>query len=105
MKDFILASDQVSSLRLKHRMVREKRYADKLKAVILLGTGWTLKQVSEVLLLDEETLRSYVKKYLDGDITNLLSDNHSGNNPNKLLYNQKSELAEYLENNLHSVTQ
>jgi transposase len=105
MKDFILTSEQVSSLSLKHRMAREKRYADKLKAVILLGTGWSLKQVSEVLLLDEETLRSYVKKYLDGDVASLLSDKYSGNNANKLSDVQKSELTVYLENNLHSVTQ
>ena len=49
------------ALRSAHRAERNRRAAYKINAVILLGTGWTLAEVSEALLLDDETLRSYVE--------------------------------------------
>jgi hypothetical protein len=63
----------------------------------LLGISWPLKYVSEDLLLNEETLRAYVKKYLDGNIKNLLSNKYSVNNANKLSEEQNLELAEHLK--------
>jgi len=48
--------------------------AYKINVIILLGTGWKLKQA---LLLDDETLRSYVEKYRQGDVTELIATNYS----------------------------
>lgn len=59
---------EVSHLKLLHKKQKDKRAADNIKAIVLLGTGWTLLQVSEALLLDTEALRDYVKKYRDGKI-------------------------------------
>ena len=63
MKDFKLTSGQVAQLKRLHRMLSHRRDADKVKAVILPGTGWSVGQVAEALLLDEKTLRRYVRKY------------------------------------------
>ncbi|RDH43168.1 hypothetical protein [Zooshikella ganghwensis] len=48
----------------------------KINAVILLGSGWKLKQVKEALLIDDETLRSYVEKYRSGGVKKLLETNY-----------------------------
>jgi transposase len=106
MKDFVLDVHQITALRLAHKgaVKHNAKEAYRLNAVILLGTGWSLKSVSEALLLDEETLRTYVKKYLDGDIKNLLSTKHSGNNANKLSEEQKAELEVHLKENLSNLT-
>ena len=61
MSKFHLTPVQVQELRLAHRAERNRNAAYKINAVILLGTGWKLKAVKEALLLDDETLRSYVK--------------------------------------------
>ncbi len=78
MKDFLLNNDELVVLRAAHKVERNLRAAYKINAVILLGTGWTLKQVKEALLLDDETLRSYVEKYREGGIQKLIFTHHKG---------------------------
>ena len=63
MKGFYLSKKELKRLHLAHRQERNKRYAYKIHAIILLGTGYTLKKVKEVLFIDDETLRSYVDAY------------------------------------------
>ena len=60
MEEFTLSQQEIHTLRLAHRNVVKKRHADRIKAVILLGTGWSLNDVSVALLLDGDTLRRYV---------------------------------------------
>lgn len=78
MKGFTLTKEQVLALRVAHRAERNRHAAYKINAVILLGTGWKLKDVKQALLLDDETLRSYVEKYRTGGIEGLVSVNLQG---------------------------
>jgi len=57
MDDFQLTFQQITSLKALHRLQRDRRFADRIKAVVLLGSGWTVTQVAEVLLVDEKTIR------------------------------------------------
>jgi transposase len=77
-KNFQLRDEELEELRAAHRSSRDKRSAYRLNAVILLGGGWTSKQVSDALLIDESTLRSYVKRYRKGGVNKLLQDDYSG---------------------------
>lgn len=63
MNDYTLSQDELTQLRAAHVHAREKRYADRLKAVILLGSGWSAQQVAEALMMDPDTVRSYFKQY------------------------------------------
>lgn len=63
MNDYTLSQDELTQLRAAHVHAREKRYADRLKAVILLGSGWSAQQVAEALMIDPDTVRSYFKQY------------------------------------------
>jgi transposase len=101
MQGFELTPEQVSELRIAHRKEREKRPADKIKAVILLGTGWTLQQVSEALLLDEETLRTYVSKYKNGGLKKLLKTIYMGRIA-LLAEDEKIWLTAHVENNIYA---
>ena len=78
MKDFWLTNEELKELRTAHRAERNRNAAYKINAVILLGTGWKLKQVKDALLIDEETLRSYVEKYKSGGIGKLLETHSAG---------------------------
>ena len=60
-----------------------------------MGTGWTLAEVSEALLLDTETLRHYVAKYRDGKIEEVLQLNYTGRK-SRLTDEQKEELKTHL---------
>jgi len=51
MNDYNLLAIQIQELREAHRRSREKREADRIKAVILLATGWAAEDVAEALRL------------------------------------------------------
>ncbi|GAF90135.1 unnamed protein product, partial [marine sediment metagenome] len=51
--------------------------------------------VSEALLLDTETLRTYVKKYRDGGIEHVLKRNHKGS-VGRMTEDQKNDLKNHL---------
>jgi len=74
MKGFHLTDNELAKLRGAHRGAKRTNAnaAYKINAIILLGTGWKLKQVKQALLLDDETLRLYVEKYRQGDVTALI---------------------------------
>jgi len=49
-------------------------YGDRIKAVLLLDSGWATKKISEVLLFDEKTIRNYKKLYEEGGVDCLCCD-------------------------------
>ena len=100
MEGFTLSPSKVKQLKLLHKKQRDRRAADKIKAIVLLGTGWTLSSVSEALLLDTETLRSYVKKYREGKIDEVVKLKYEGRKSN-LSNEAKLELQTYLSKNTY----
>lgn len=99
MKDYELSSREIAELERRHRSLRDKRQADRVKAVIALSKGWSAAQVAEILLFDEKTSRQYFDRYQQGGIQALLDDNYSGVEP-KLDEHQMSELEGYLEEHI-----
>jgi transposase len=100
MHTFRLTDAELFELRVAHKEQSNKRAAYRINAVILLGSGWKLKQVKEALLLDDETLRSYVQKYTLGGVKGLLEINYSGRQ-NTLTGEQQAKLCAELETNIH----
>ena len=58
-----LTKKQRQDLRREHRQTRERRPADRIKAILLLDDGWTYEEIAEVLLLDDETIRRWENKF------------------------------------------
>ncbi len=77
MKDF-LTPEQVSSLRFEHRHLRDKKLADRIKALLSLNAGFDIAEVAHILLLDEVTLRRYVQKFQERGIPGLLEYHYHG---------------------------
>jgi hypothetical protein len=46
MMPFALSQDEISSLKRAYKATKKKREADRIKAIILLGTGWTIRAVA-----------------------------------------------------------
>lgn len=38
-----------------------RHHADRIKAILLLDSGWSYDKVAEALLLDDQTVRNYEK--------------------------------------------
>jgi hypothetical protein len=49
MNDCALWADKLAELRAVHPATRDKREADRVKAVVLPATGWSAEQVAEIL--------------------------------------------------------
>lgn len=103
MKDFWLTKEELKELRTAHRAERNRNTAYKINAVILLGTGWKLKQVKDALLIDDETLRSYVEKYKSGGLKKLAETNYQGRNCH-LNDTQIDQLRAELESKIYLTT-
>jgi len=82
-----------------HRSLRDKRQADRVKAVLALSKGWSPAQVAEILLFDEKTSRHYFERYQQGGSRALLDDNYCGAEP-KLDDQQIRQLESYLQAHL-----
>lgn len=106
MKGFTLPQEELEALRSAHRDAKRTNAnsAYKINSVILLGSGWTIKQVKKALLIDEETLRSYVEKYRMGGVNLLLLTKHKGRE-SRLIESQEKVLIQELEENIHLTTQ
>ena len=55
-----------------------RRYADRLRVILLLDQGWTYKKIAEALFLDEGTVGNYKKRYKLGGIEGLINDDYLG---------------------------
>lgn len=105
MKEFKLTAMELQELYAAHKAARCvcARDAYKINAIILLGSGWEIDEVATALLLDDETLRSYIKKYKAYGIEGILKTNYRGSEC-QLNEEQLCKLRKELDTNIHTVT-
>jgi len=94
----MLTDQQVIQLKSAHKQTREKRLADRIKAVLMLHSGFTYDQIKQALLLDEVTVRRYVKQYKGKGIDGLLEYRYQGGKA-RLTLIQETELKISLREN------
>jgi len=58
-----LTDDQRALLKAQHRLERDRRVCDRIKAVLLRDKGWPWKQIADTLLLSEDTIRNHISDY------------------------------------------
>lgn len=78
MDERLLPLPEIAKLKAAHRHAKTRREADRIKAVVLLGKGWTPAEVAEALLLDEDTVRNYLARYRRGGLQALREDGYVG---------------------------
>ncbi len=72
-----ISSDDLESLKQLHKKEKNKRRADRIKMILLLNKGFSQKEVSELLLLDEDTITTWKNKFQNRtDNESWLSDNY-----------------------------
>ena len=75
----------------------------KINAILLLGDGWTIQQVSAALFLSDETISKYKAAYRKGGIKKLLNTNYNGSKC-KLKRHQRRKLCKELNSNIYLTT-
>lgn len=92
MQGFLTDENRVA-LRTQHRQEKNRRTADRIKAVLLSDKGWTYRQISEALLIDEQTISRHVDEYKDNQKLTV----SSGGSMSKLDAVQTEALIAHLE--------
>jgi transposase len=100
MNKLTLTLAEIIALKQAHRACKDKRAADRIKAVYSLGMGFSVEDVVSILMLDEETLRNYVKRYQSGGINALITEHYLGSF-SKLSAIQLQGLTAHLEQNTY----
>ncbi len=90
-----LTEEQYQRLRLAHKAQKEKRLADRIKAILMLHSGFTRSQITQALLIDETTIRRYLNQYRHKDIDGLLEMHYCGG-ATRLTLIQEQELKLFL---------
>ena len=54
-----LTQQEREQIKQLHRGCKQRKHADKLKAILLLADGFSCVDVGKILLLDDDTIRSY----------------------------------------------
>ena len=74
----MLTKKQESELLEELKLERLRRYADRIRVVLLFDAGWTYKKISEALFLDGGTVANYLKRYRNGGLEGLVDDGYAG---------------------------
>ena len=96
MNPFSLTSGQLLELRSAIWNEKSKPIADKLRAVHSFATGQTVSTIASVLVISEEKVRNYVKRYQHGGLSALTINNYQGSQC-FLSENQLTALNQHLE--------
>lgn len=74
----ILSKNQRQELLDELKCEDTKRFADRIRVILLLDQGWPLKRISEALFLDPSTIHRYRESYTEGGLEQLIHDGFIG---------------------------
>ena len=80
-----------------------RRYADRIRTVLLVDSGETMVDIARFLFLDEGTVRNWRKRYEEGGIEKLLNDHYVGR-VSLLDEQQKGKLVDELSAQVFATT-
>jgi transposase len=88
-----LTAEEKQALRIRHRVERDRRIAERIKAVVLHLDGWSNIQIAAALLIHVDTVSEHLSEYAK---TQKLKPENSGS-LSQLNASETKELIEHLE--------
>ena len=88
-----LTTEERNELQKRHKLERDKRVCDRIKAVLLYDKDYSYAKIAEILLLDDETVRRHIKEYFS---KHKLAPENGGSN-GYLTTSQTNELKAHLQ--------
>jgi len=73
-----LSKAQRAELLSELRLERSRKYADRIRVILLLDQGKPVKQIAEFLFMYEGSLRNYRCRYEEGGVERLVNDHYIG---------------------------
>src|SRR3990167_10012862 len=99
MREIELTEIERIEYKRQHKICKDKKKADRIKAILLLDKNFTLKQVSDILLIDENTIINWKDRFFEKrDNKDWLKDNYSGYD-GRLNKEELNKVEDFTENN------
>lgn len=98
-KNINLTKEEELALKILHKSTKDRKKADRIKTILLLNKGFSYKEVSEILLIDDKTIKTIENKYLQDWKEKFLDDNYVCYSW-KLTKNEKIEITEFVEKDI-----
>ncbi|MCP4653352.1 MAG: IS630 family transposase [Candidatus Omnitrophica bacterium] len=92
-----LSNTEKEQLEIQHKTERDRRVADRIKAVLLNTEGWSQKQIAQALRIRYETVQDHLNDYKK--LKKLKPEN--GGSKSQLSFEQTEELIQHLETNTY----
>jgi transposase len=92
-----LTEQEKEQLELRHKTERDRRVADRIKAVLLNSEGWSQKQISQALRIRYETVKGHLVDYKE----NKKLKPENGGSKSQLLKEQAAELVAHIAENTY----
>ncbi len=96
----ILTEIEKQQLKKLHKELRDQKNCDRIKAIILLSESYSISKVSDILLLDRDTISRWAKKFNNKEsLSSWLLDNYkiySG----RLNLEQEKKIINYVDENI-----
>lgn len=80
---------------MRHKACKDKRFADRIKAILMLNSGLSFQEVADYLLLDDDTIRNQYTIFKEEGAEGLMKDLYQGGAP-RLSAVQQKLLEEHL---------
>ena len=93
----LLSDEERDRLKAQHRLERDKRICDRIKAVLLRDKGWSYQQIADALLLSDDAVR----KHIDDFVTARKLKPENGGSKGRLSSYQSELLQKHLEENTY----
>jgi len=94
----LLRLDQRNELLVRHRGERDRRVADRIKAVILYDEGWSYTEIAHALLLSDEAIRKHISDFISKEKLNP----ENGGSEAKLEASQTQKLLAHLDEAIYT---
>ena len=98
-----LTEEQREELLSELRLERNRKFADRIRVILLLDKGKFATKISEYLFLNEGTVRNYEKRYKEGGLEKLVNDYYIGRSA-YLSPEEQSKLTLELESKVYPTT-
>jgi len=99
MKNINLSKEEEISLKILHKSTKIRKKADRIKSILLLNKVFSYKEIAEILLIDDKTIKTIENKYLQDWKDNFLDDNYVCYTW-KLTKIEEKEVNDYVEANI-----
>ena len=73
-----LSKTQREELLAELRIERERKFADRIRVILLIDDGQKYQDIAKFLFLDETTVSNWKKRYKEGGIEKLVNDHYMG---------------------------